>query len=181
MANTWHETVAFVGRREDVTRLKEIVRVETAPNDAVGVSVYIDDQFQTYGHLEECESTPWILRITAEMRRKPVAFFFRDISERVPNLWMTSSSAGILDGHYALVAGFGPRALFQANEAIFDLDYEPLPPEDMARIQGVWKAFSLTEQTASTSFRRGARTPAKAIKLMQEAREAYVAAGGVTH
>ena len=181
MANTWHETVAFVGRPDDVTRLREIVRVETRPNGSTGVCVYIDDQFQTYGHLNECESTPWNLRISAEMRRKPVAFFFREISARVPNLWMTSSSAGILDDRYALVAGFGPKALFQANEAIFERDYEPLPAEDMARIKSVWKAFSLTEQVALRSFRRGARTPANAIRLMQEAKEAYIAAGGVTH
>lgn len=181
MANTWHETVAFVGRPDDLIRLKEIVRVETEPDGSRGVSVYIDDQFQTYGHLVECESTPWNLRITAEMRRKPVAYFFSAISERVPNLWMTSSSASILDDRYALIAGFGPRALFQANEAIFDRDYEPLPPEDMARIESVWKAFSLTEEVASRSFRRGSRTPAKAIRLMQEAREAYAATGGVTY
>lgn len=179
MANVWNEALTLVGPKDSFKELDAILRFETKPDGSTGLAVYIDDEFKMYGHVHELERNEWSLSLNSSMRRMPVAAYFDRISTIAPSLWMTSSSFCTLDNRYHLVAGFGPQVCFQADECIHYGDWEPLPDEDMKRIRDVWGAFQLATKGARSSFRRGAKTPLKAIRVMKEAAYAYVSAGGV--
>lgn len=179
MANVWNETLTLVGPKDSLQELDAILRFETKPDGSTGLAVYIDDEFRVYGHIHELERDAWSLSICSSMRRLPVAAFFDHIATIAPNLWMKSSSFSAEDNLYHLVAGFGSRLCFQADECIHLGDWEPRPDEDMKRIREVWAAFRLSTQCARSTFLRGSKTPRKAMQVMKEAANAYVLSGGV--
>lgn len=179
MATVWNETLTLVGPKDSFKELDAILRFETKPDGSTGLAVYIDDEFKMYGHVHELERNEWSLSLYSSMRRMPVAAYFDRISTIAPSLWMTSSSFSTLDNRYHLVAGFGPLVCFQADECIYHGNWEPLPEEEMKRITDLWGAFFLATNSARSSYRRGAKTPLEAIRVMKEAADAYVSAGGV--
>lgn len=173
MANTYHEVLTFVGRPESLAKLEPNLEFTTDDDGCERLSFYLNQEFQMTGNILSHESSPWHMSLELSMRRTPVALFFGDICELVPDLWMSSSSASALDNQYLLLAGFGSHVCFNGLASLHGGDWDPLPEEEMQRLQAVWDAFDQAEEAARKSFQRGAKKPLKAMRLIKAVHVAY--------
>lgn len=172
MANMYYETAWFAG---PVDQMKELRQILTIRGGSSFVELKTSDE-PTVGWGVNYDETPYSLSLTAQMRYDPLGASFYDISQRVPDLFMASSSHCIYDNRYLLVAGFGPWWHFFAQPPLFTDDWEPITGitgDDQKLLWIAWNGFHAAFGAACKTFRRGGRMPRLALRILDEAQSRY--------
>jgi hypothetical protein len=174
MANMYYETAWFAGPPDQMKALREILTFESSNgNDYVALKA---SEETAVGWDVDYDETPYSLSLNAQMRYDPLGAHFHGISQRVPGLFMASSSHCVHDNRYLLMAGFGRHGYFFAEPPVFTDDMEDIPgisDDDCELLHIVWNGFSAAFEAASKSFRRGAKVPVRALQILEETQLKY--------
>ncbi|HRK23101.1 MAG TPA: hypothetical protein PLX06_14885, partial [Fimbriimonadaceae bacterium] len=174
MANMYYETAWFAGPVDQMKTLREILTFRSSNgNDFVELNA--SDE-ATVGWDVSYDETPYSLSLTGQMRYDPLGASFYRISQRVPGLFMASSSHCVYDNRYLLVAGFGPNWHFFAEPPVFTEDWEPIPgitDDDHKLLDIVWDGFYSAYSAACKTFQRGGKMPRRALSILEETQLKY--------
>lgn len=174
MANMYYETAWFAGPPDQMKALRELLIFETS-NGNVFVELRASDE-PAVGWDVSYDETPVSLSLSAQMRHDPLGASFYSISQRVPGLFMASSSHCVYDNRYLLVAGFGPWWHFFAEPPVFTEDWEPIPgisDDDGKLLNIAWDGFQAAFAKACKTFRRGGRVPRRALGILDDTQLKY--------
>ncbi|GEM_PF-5653690 len=177
MANMYCETAWFAGPPAQMKALRKVLTIEPAL-DKNFVEVHIGGEMLRRGWDADWTETERSLVIGAQMRWDPLGSCFYSISKAVPGLFMASCSSCYLENRYLMVAGFDQHQHFRAEPPVFTDDWEPIrgiTDEDGsgALIELTVAGFEEAFEAAVQSFKRGSKTPRRALQILAKTEEAY--------
>lgn len=176
MANMYYETAWFAGPVDQMKALRELLTFETSNGDDF-VELRASDE-PAVGWDVNYEETPHSLSLTAQMRYDPLGAHFYYISQKVPGLFMASSSHCVYDNRYLMVAGFGPYGHFFAEPPVFTDEWEEIPgisdnDGDGELLRIVSRGFGAAFAAARKTFERGNKVPRQALTILAATQTMY--------